>query len=66
MRKPKTVRGFLKIAMQFADLDPSSLKGVDKLTEEQRQYLWYILVGVQNDLGEDPNGVMEKFNLEWH
>jgi hypothetical protein len=62
MRTPTTVKGYLKMLMQIADESSYDLKNV---TEEEAEFLGWIRASIQNDLGEDKYGVMEKHNLEY-
>lgn len=60
-----TVKAFLK---QLKDISEntlvSELKGNDKLTDDEAAYLRAIIAGVQNDLGDMPEDIWKKFNVE--
>ena len=65
MRKPKTLRGFLKMMIETADFDIYSLKGYEKLSSIEKIEVGLLMAGIQNDLGDGLEEVLQKFNLEW-
>lgn len=62
MREPKTVKGYLKMFIEICEHSSYDLKNV---TDEESYFIGLIRAGIQNDLGEDLQGVMEKYNLKW-
>ena len=63
MKKPKTVKAFLKILIELCDVDRGELKGFEKLTEEDYDKIGEVRAGIQNDLGE-MDELLEKFKLK--
>ena len=52
MKHRKTVKGFLKL-MKFVDSHPTlSLRGIEKLTDEQKLSLGSMTGNIGNELGE--------------
>lgn len=64
MKKPKTIKGFLKLLIEVANTCAGDMIDCDKITEEESQALNSIIAGLQNDLGECDE-LLAKFNLEW-
>lgn len=62
MKLPKTVRGYLKMLLNIAGDNGYRLNNV---TEAERRFLADIRADIQNILGEDEHGVMEKHGLKW-
>ena len=62
---PKTIRGFLSMMLKIADFDIYSLKGYDDLSDKEQYEIGAMIAGIQNDLGEDMEQVLHKFNLKW-
>ena len=66
MENPKTVKGFLSLLLQVADLDPSSCKDFDDLSESEQHELWGILTALQNEFGYEPvPELLKKHGLKW-
>lgn len=65
MRKPKTIRGFLKMMLAVADFNIYELKGWDKLSEEEQLDVGGLLASIQNELGDELDEVLQRFNLKW-
>ena len=67
MRKPKTVRGFLKMMLEVADFNIYTLKGFDKLSNKEQHHIGGIIADVQNDLGDIDRmySLLQKFKLKW-
>jgi len=66
MIKPKTLKGYLKIMIEVADIDPDILKGYDKLSRKEQLTLWDTITGIQNDLGGQMELILKKFDLKWN
>lgn len=62
MKLPKTVRGYLKMLLNIAG---DSVEHLNHTTEEEWLFLVHIRGDIQNALGEDEHGVMEKHGLKW-
>lgn len=60
----KTVRAYLKICLEIADIDRDKLKGIDNLTDDEYMVLGDIRAEVQNNLGENAD-LLAKFNLKY-
>lgn len=63
MKKPKTVKSFLKILLELSDVNRDDLKGIVKLTEEEYYKLGEIRADIQNNLGE-MSELLGKYNLK--
>lgn len=61
-RRPKTVKGYLNMLIRICEDSAYDLKDA---TDEDVEFLASIRAGIQNELGEDVNGTMEKHNLKW-
>lgn len=65
MKIPTTLKGYLKMLIQIAASDTIDLKGMSDDDTDWR-FLSNIKAGIQNDLGEDEYGTMERNNLKWN
>lgn len=63
MKKPKTVKSFLKILILLSDVDRDELKGIGKLTEAEWYRLGEVRADIQNNLGEWSD-LLEKLKLK--
>lgn len=66
MKKPTTVRGWLKMLLTIADSATGDLKGSCLLTDEQRYEITRLTAEIQNSLGEELADTLEIFNLNWN
>lgn len=64
MKLPTTLKGYLKLLLQIADSDIAILKGMSD-DDSDWKFLSNIKAGIQNDLGEDEYGTMERNKLKW-
>ena len=62
MKTPKTTKGYLKMLIQICRDSAYDLKGV---TEDDVRFFSFIRAGIQNELGEDEFGTMERHGLKW-
>jgi hypothetical protein len=63
MELPKTTKGYLKLLLAIADDSGSyELKGA---TKESGKLIADIRANIQNELGDDCDNVLEKYNLKW-
>ena len=60
----KTVKAFLKICLEISNTDRDSLKGIEKLNDEEFLVLGRIRASVQNELGEN-SGMLSKFDIDY-
>lgn len=63
MKTPKTIKGYLKLLIQISSDSVFDLKG--ELTDEDQKFISEIRASIQNYLGDDPTGLLEKNNLKW-
>jgi len=61
-KRPKTVKGYLNMLLRICHDTSIDLKNV---TEEEESFIASIRAVIQNELGEDVDGVMKKHGLEW-
>ena len=62
---PKTIKSFLKQLKEIGeDTYMSHMAGESKLTKEEWHYLSGIICAIQNELGEMPDEIWKKFNVE--
>ena len=61
-KRPKTVKGYIKMLLRICNDSSYDLKNV---TKDEVAFFGAIRAGIQNDLAEDLDGVMEKHNLKW-
>lgn len=52
MKRPLTIKAFLKMAMILRDVPLSSLKGYEKLTDDEEKALGFLTAGIANDMSE--------------
>lgn len=64
MKLPTTLKGYLKLLLQIADSDIAILKGMSD-DDSDWKFLSNIKADIQNDLGEDEYGTMERNKLKW-
>lgn len=65
MKKPKSLKGFLRLLLLVADSVPSDFNGEENISEEERGALSEILGAIQNRLGDDLDELLSKYKLEW-
>lgn len=62
MNSPKTVKQFLKHLILISNVEVYELKG---LRTNDAEVLAHIKALIQNELGEDENGIVSINNLKW-
>lgn len=58
----KTVKGYLKMLLRICNDSAYELKNV---TDEEVKFIAGVRADIQNELGEDIDGVMKKHGLYW-
>jgi hypothetical protein len=64
MNTPKTVKGYLKLLIQIANDSVYDLTGKG-IKDEDERFISEIRANIQNELGEDRYGTMERNNLKY-
>lgn len=64
MKKPTTLRGFLRLLIWVADSGIADLRGTEKLSDAQRLHIGSLVGGLQNELG-DIEEILKKHGLQW-
>ena len=65
MKKPKTIRGILLLLLEVSDSSPIDYKGQEGLTDDEILAIGEFLAAMQNRLGDDLAGLLQKYSLEW-
>ena len=64
MRTPTTLKGYLKLLIQISNDSVHDLTGKG-ITEKDEIFIGNIRSSIQNLLGEDEFGTMERNDLKW-
>jgi hypothetical protein len=63
MKTPKTVKAYLKMLIQIAEEESINLNNISK---EESLFIGYCRGDLQNTLGEDEFGILEKYDLKYN